>query len=48
MGTLRIVLEAKSHKLIDQAEPIVTQLQRSGMWISPQVKQRILALAKEI
>ncbi len=47
-GTLRIVLEAKSHKLIDQAEPIVTQLQRSGMWISPQVKQRILALAKEI
>lgn len=47
-GTLRIILEAKSNKLIERVEPWIDHLQRNGMWISHPVKQRILALAKEI
>jgi predicted nucleic acid-binding protein len=47
-GTLKILLEAKSHGLIDTVEPYVTQLRDSGMWISAEVKQRILKLAGEL
>jgi predicted nucleic acid-binding protein len=46
-GTLKVLLEAKSHGLIDTVEPYVTQLRDSGMWISAEVKQRILKLAGE-
>lgn len=46
-GTLRVLLEAKSNKLIDKVEPYVTRLGESGMWISEEVRHRILALAKE-
>jgi predicted nucleic acid-binding protein len=46
-GTLRIILEAKSCGLTDRVDPIVTQLQKNGMWISPSIQQRILALAGE-
>ncbi|MDO9130237.1 MAG: DUF3368 domain-containing protein [Anaerolineales bacterium] len=46
-GTLRILLEAKSNKLIDKVEPYISQLSESGMWISDEVKQRILSLANE-
>lgn len=46
-GTLRVILEAKTQGLTEHIEPIVAQLQRNGMWISADVKQRILTLANE-
>ncbi len=46
-GTLKVLLEAKSHGLINQIEPFVTKLSDSGMWISDEVQQRILKLAGE-
>lgn len=44
-GTLKVLLEAKSQGLVNQIEPYVTKLGNSGMWISAEVKQRILRLA---
>jgi predicted nucleic acid-binding protein len=46
-GTLKVLLEAKSHGLVDQIEPYVTKLSEAGMWVSSEVKQRILRLAGE-
>ncbi len=46
-GTLKVLLEAKSHSLIDQIEPYVIKLSDSGMWISAEIQQRILKLADE-
>jgi len=46
-GTLRILLEAKSNKLIDKVEPYISQLSEAGMWVSGEVRQRILVLANE-
>ena len=46
-GTLKILLEAKSQGLIEKLEPYVTKLSEAGMWISSEVKQRILVLAGE-
>ena len=46
-GTLKVLLEAKSQGLVDRIEPFVTNLRESGMWISAEVKQRILNLAGE-
>jgi predicted nucleic acid-binding protein len=46
-GTLKVLLEAKSHGLIDRIEPCVMKLRESGMWVSAEVKQRILQLAGE-
>ncbi len=46
-GTLKALLEAKSHGLIGKVEPYVTRLSDSGMWVSAEVKQRILTLAGE-
>ena len=46
-GTLKILLEAKSHGLIDKVEPYIAKLSESGMWVSAEVKQRILKLAGE-
>ena len=47
MGTLKVLLEAKSQGLVDKIEPYVTNLSESGMWVSTEVKQRILKLAGE-
>jgi predicted nucleic acid-binding protein len=47
-GTLKVLLEAKSHGLIGKIEPYVTKLSDSGMWVSTEVKQRILTLAGEL
>lgn len=44
-GTLKILLEAKSHGIIDKAKPYVSKLNDSGMWISSEIKERILKLA---
>jgi len=46
-GTLKVLLEAKSHGLIGKVEPCVAKLSDSGMWVSAEVKQRILKLASE-
>jgi len=46
-GTLKVLLEAKSHNLVDKLEPYVTKLSDSGMWFSAEVKHRILKLAGE-
>ena len=46
-GTLKVLLEAKSQGLIEKIEPYVTNLNEAGMWVSAEVKQRILILAGE-
>ena len=46
-GTLKILLEAKSQGVIDKIEPYVTNLSEAGMWVSAEVKHRILTLGGE-
>ena len=46
-GTLKVLLEVKSIGVIDQIEPFVDHLNDAGMWVSNDVKQRILTLAGE-
>jgi len=46
-GSLKVILEAKSHGFINQVEPYVVKLSDSGMWISADIRQRILKLAGE-
>jgi predicted nucleic acid-binding protein len=47
-GTLRILLEAKSRGLTDQITPYINHLGNSGMWLSEDIRRRILVLANEI
>ena len=46
-GTLKVLLEAKTHGLTDRIEPLVNRLSDTGMWLSDKVRERILALAGE-
>ena len=46
-GTLKVLLEAKSHGLIKVVAPQVSKLSDAGMWISTEIKERILKLAGE-
>jgi predicted nucleic acid-binding protein len=46
-GTLKVLLEAKSQGLIEKIEPYIAKLSEAGMWISAEVKQRILILTGE-
>lgn len=46
-GTLRILLEAKAQGLTERIEPHLDRLTDSGMWISSEIRQRILVLAGE-
>lgn len=46
-GTLKVLLEAKSQGLVDKIEPYIINLSEVGMWVSTEVKQRILILAGE-
>lgn len=46
-GTLRVLLEAKSQGLTSTIEPLIDQLRDSGLWISDDIRRRILVLAKE-
>ena len=46
-GTLRVLLEAKSIGLIAQVKPYLTLLQQNGMWMSEDIRSRILKLAGE-
>jgi len=47
-GTLKVLLEAKSQGMIEKITPLVDRLQTSGMWLSADVRRRILALAGEM
>jgi predicted nucleic acid-binding protein len=46
-GTLRVLLEAKAQGLTERIEPLVGRLGSSGMWISQEIRRRILTLADE-
>ena len=46
-GTLKVILEAKAAGLTDQIAPLVDQLGTAGMWLSADIRQRILLLAGE-
>ena len=46
-GTLRVLLEAKKRKLLPTISIVVDELKQSGMWISDDVRQRIMKLAGE-
>lgn len=46
-GTLKVLLEAKEQGIIKSISPHVEQLKSSGMWISEDIRLRILALAGE-
>lgn len=47
-GTLKVLLEAKAQGLTQRIEPFVMRLSTAGMWISEDVRRRILALADEL
>lgn len=46
-GTLKVLLEAKSRGLTATIEPLVNRLCDTGMWMSEEIRVRILALADE-
>ena len=46
-GTLRVLLEAKSRGLTDSISPLLDRLEESGMWMSRDLRERVLALAGE-
>lgn len=46
-GTLRVLLEAKERGLVDKLAPLVDKLALTGMWLSEDVRRRILRLAGE-
>ena len=46
-GTLRVVLEGKRAGSIDSVKPLIDRLTASGMWISSEIRARVLALADE-
>ena len=47
-GTLKVLLEAKSQGFVERVEPYISRLDTAGMWVSLEIKQRVLALAGEI
>lgn len=46
-GTLRVLLEGKKRKMITQMSSALDELRKSGMWISDDVRRRIMRLAGE-
>lgn len=46
-GMLKVLLEAKSGGLTTSVGPLVEMLKEKGMWISDDIRQRILVLAGE-
>jgi len=46
-GTLKILLEGKALGLTEKVEPHLTALTASGMWLTDELRQRILVLASE-
>jgi predicted nucleic acid-binding protein len=46
-GTLRFLIEAKTGGLTTSIRPLVDQLQDAGLWMSEEIKRRVLRLAGE-
>ncbi len=46
-GTLRILLEAKNARLIDAVTHLLDALDRSGFYLSTDLKNQVLSLANE-
>jgi predicted nucleic acid-binding protein len=46
-GTLRILLEAKAKGLTDSLAPHLDKLAAAGMWMSREIRERVLSLAGE-
>jgi predicted nucleic acid-binding protein len=46
-GTLKVLLEAKSHGLTEDMESLLDRLRNAGMWVSEDIHRRILTLARE-
>lgn len=46
-GTLGLLLDAKAAGLTDRIEPWIGKLEDAGMWMSSEIRQRIVALAGE-
>lgn len=46
-GTLKVLLEAKAQGLTPTIEPYVLALSNAGMWLSDDIRRRILVLAGE-
>jgi predicted nucleic acid-binding protein len=46
-GTLKLLLEAKDKGFTHSIAPLLSDLERSGMWISESLRLRVLALAGE-
>jgi predicted nucleic acid-binding protein len=46
-GTLGILLDGKSHGLTDRVEPWIDKLEDAGLWVTTDVRRRILSLAGE-
>lgn len=47
MGTLGVLLEVKKRDLIPAIEPYVDCLADAGMWLSPEIRKRVLVIAGE-
>ena len=47
-GTLRVLIEAKRIGLVEKIAPVVDKLGDSGMWMSKEIRHRILYMADEI
>jgi predicted nucleic acid-binding protein len=46
-GTLKVLLEGKAQGITKEIRPLVNELENAGMWLSADVRQRILKLAHE-
>ena len=46
-GTLKIILEAKAQGLTQSIGPLIKRLRDCGMWVSEDIRQRVLTLADE-
>ena len=46
-GTLRVLIEAKSQGLIERVTDHVDRLKGAGLWMSDEIRRRVLALAGE-
>jgi predicted nucleic acid-binding protein len=46
-GCLRVLLEAKSQGLTTAIAPLIERLIAAGLWVSEDIRERVLRLAKE-
>ncbi|MBE7519099.1 MAG: DUF3368 domain-containing protein [Thermoflexaceae bacterium] len=46
-GTLKVLLEARAQGITNEIAPLVARLDEAGLWLTDEVRRRILALAGE-